>query len=147
MKQSGQLKDKAYWIGRKAELFFIKRSKFVLSPSKAMVNFVESEMKKKMMNVKIIPYPIDESMNKDSSKNEDNESGKVIIIFASRNDPVKGGDLFLRALYQIPDDLKSKISGFCGVDTRAVIPSLDADSIYSVPLALKKEGLSNIIYR
>ncbi len=40
----------------------------------------------------------------------------------------------------ISDDLKRKISGFCGVNNQAVIQSLDADSIYSVPLALKEEG-------
>ncbi|MFI0401927.1 MAG: CTP synthase [Cyanobium sp.] len=39
------------------------------------------------------------------------------------------------------DDLKAKIGGFCGVATRAVIPALDADSIYAVPLALEQEGL------
>ena len=39
------------------------------------------------------------------------------------------------------DDLKAKIGGFCGVPTRAVIPALDADSIYAVPLAMEKEGL------
>ena len=39
------------------------------------------------------------------------------------------------------NDLKNKIGGFCGVNSDAVIASLDADSIYSVPLALKDEGL------
>jgi len=39
------------------------------------------------------------------------------------------------------DDLKAKIGGFCGVPTRAVIPALDADSIYAVPLAMEQEGL------
>ena len=41
----------------------------------------------------------------------------------------------------INETLKSKISGFCGVNNKAVIPALDADSIYSVPLSLKQEGL------
>ena len=40
---------------------------------------------------------------------------------------------------------KNKISGYCGVNTDAVIPALDADSIYSVPLSLKKEGLTYVI--
>jgi CTP synthase len=39
------------------------------------------------------------------------------------------------------DDLKAKIGGFCGVPTRAVIPALDADSIYAVPLLMEQEGL------
>ncbi len=49
--------------------------------------------------------------------------------------------LICRSDRPINNDLKRKISGFCGVNDRAVIPSLDADSIYSVPLALKEEGL------
>ena len=49
--------------------------------------------------------------------------------------------LVCRSDRTINKDLKRKISGFCGVQEQAVIASLDADSIYSVPLALKNEGL------
>ena len=49
--------------------------------------------------------------------------------------------LVCRSDRPINTDLRKKISGFCGVNEQAVIPSLDADSIYSVPLALKEEGL------
>ena len=49
--------------------------------------------------------------------------------------------LVCRSDREISDDLKRKIGGFCGVPTRAVIPSLDADSIYAVPLTLEQEGL------
>ena len=49
--------------------------------------------------------------------------------------------LVCRSDRDISDDLKRKIGGFCGVPTRAVIPSLDADSIYAVPLTLEREGL------
>ena len=49
--------------------------------------------------------------------------------------------LVCRSDKPISDDLKNKISGFCGVQSNAVIASRDADSIYSVPLALKDEGL------
>jgi len=49
--------------------------------------------------------------------------------------------LVCRSDRPINNDLRKKISGFCGVKDQAVIPSLDADSIYSVPLALKEEGL------
>ncbi len=49
--------------------------------------------------------------------------------------------LVCRSDREINENLKHKISGFCGVHPQAVIPSMDADSIYSVPLALKKEGL------
>ncbi len=49
--------------------------------------------------------------------------------------------LVCRSDRPINDELKNKIGGFCGVNSDAVIASLDADSIYSVPLALKDEGL------
>ena len=49
--------------------------------------------------------------------------------------------LVCRSDRPINDALKNKIGGFCGVNSDAVIASLDADSIYSVPLALKDEGL------
>ncbi len=55
--------------------------------------------------------------------------------------------LVCRSDRAITKDLKNKISGFCGVNNNAVIPALDADSIYSVPLALKEEGLCGEILK
>ena len=49
--------------------------------------------------------------------------------------------LVCRSDKEINEALKQKISGFCGVSISSVIEALDADSIYSVPLSLKKEGL------
>ena len=49
--------------------------------------------------------------------------------------------LVCRSDRPISEDLKGKIGGFCGVPKRAVIPALDADSIYAVPITLEQEGL------
>ena len=49
--------------------------------------------------------------------------------------------LVCRSDRRISNELKGKIGGFCGVHNRAVIQSLDADSIYAVPLAMEEEGL------
>ena len=49
--------------------------------------------------------------------------------------------LVRRSDREISEDLKRKIGGFCGVPNRAVIPSLDADTIYAVPLTLEEGGL------
>ncbi|MDC3135302.1 CTP synthase [Prochlorococcus sp. AH-716-J09] len=49
--------------------------------------------------------------------------------------------LVCRSDKSINEGLKKKLSGFCGVNIKSVIEALDADSIYSVPLSLKKEGL------
>lgn len=42
------------------------------------------------------------------------------------------------------EELKRKIAQFCNVKKEAVIESLDADSIYSVPLLMQQEGLDTI---
>ncbi len=49
--------------------------------------------------------------------------------------------LICRSDKAINESLKKKLSGFCGVNINSVIEALDADSIYSVPLSLKEEGL------
>ncbi len=49
--------------------------------------------------------------------------------------------LVCRSDKAINEGLKRKLSGFCGVNLNCVIEALDADSIYSVPLSLKNEGL------
>lgn len=42
-------------------------------------------------------------------------------------------------------DIKEKIALFCDTDYEAVIENLDVESIYQVPLMLKKEGLDDIV--
>ncbi len=49
--------------------------------------------------------------------------------------------LVCRSDKEVNEGLKRKLSGFCGVNLNCVIEALDADSIYSVPLSLKNEGL------
>ena len=44
----------------------------------------------------------------------------------------------------LPDDVKRKLALFCNVELRAVIASLDAESIYEVPLLMKEQGLDMI---
>ena len=51
-------------------------------------------MKVKLKNSNVIPYPID-NFSQNSLPLVLNKNDKVIIFFASRNDPVKGGELFI----------------------------------------------------
>jgi len=44
-------------------------------------------------------------------------------------------------------ETKAKIALFCNVDNEAVIPAIDVESIYEVPICLKKEGLDRLIVR
>ncbi|MEZ4358206.1 MAG: CTP synthase [Eubacteriales bacterium] len=55
--------------------------------------------------------------------------------------------LVCRSQVPITDELKSKIALFCNVSTDCVIQNLDADSIYEVPLMLKKEKLGEMVCR
>src|SRR5688500_3789155 len=53
--------------------------------------------------------------------------------------------LLCRSDRPIPEDMKRKIALFCNVEEEAVIPALDVDFIYQVPLALSREGLDEIL--
>lgn len=49
--------------------------------------------------------------------------------------------LICRCDRELPQDMKRKISLFCNVEESCVIPSVDAEHIYAVPLSLNKERL------
>ena len=53
--------------------------------------------------------------------------------------------ILCRSDHEISDDLKSKISLFCDVEKRAVIPVLTAKTIYEVPIKLQAEGFGDLI--
>src|SRR5512140_182989 len=53
--------------------------------------------------------------------------------------------LLCRSEHPIPDDMKKKIALFCNVEDDAVIPALDVEFIYQVPLAFAREGLDEIL--
>jgi CTP synthase len=53
--------------------------------------------------------------------------------------------LLCRADRPIPLDMRQKIALFCNVEEEAVIPALDVEFIYQVPLALSREGLDEIL--
>ncbi|HUO84883.1 MAG TPA: CTP synthase, partial [Thermoanaerobaculia bacterium] len=53
--------------------------------------------------------------------------------------------LLCRSERSIPEEMKQKIALFCNVEEEAVIPALDVDFIYQVPLALSREGLDRIL--
>jgi len=53
--------------------------------------------------------------------------------------------LVCRSEYPLPSDIRRKIALFCNVDEKAVIQSIDAESIYDVPLLMRKEGLDETV--
>lgn len=50
-----------------------------------------------------------------------------------------------RADYKIPKDMLYKISLFCDVEKRAVIPAVTSDSIYKVPLEFQRYKVAQIV--
>ena len=60
---------------------------------------------------------------------------------------IKPDVLLCRAEHPIPDSERRKIAQFCNVRQEAVIPALDAPSIYAVPLQYHGEGLDTEVLR
>ena len=52
--------------------------------------------------------------------------------------------MFVVQNIQLPKRLKKKIAKFCN-ETNAVIQSIDANSIYKVPMLMRQEGLDKIV--
>ena len=53
--------------------------------------------------------------------------------------------LVCRSEYPLPDEVRKKLALFCNIKQNAVIESLDASSIYDVPLLMQKEKLDHVV--
>ena len=52
-----------------------------------------------------------------------------------------------RSEHPLSEEIKAKIALFCDIDKEAVIPNIDADTIYEVPLIFEQENLARIVCR
>jgi CTP synthase len=52
--------------------------------------------------------------------------------------------LVCRTEHEISDDIKKKLALFCNVKREAVIQSIDASTIYDVPIMMQEEGLDTV---
>lgn len=66
-------------------------------------------------------------------------SVKTLLEHGVQPDVVVG-----RTEHPLSDDIRKKIALFCNVPKEAVIQSIDADSIYDVPLLMQEEGLDEV---
>ncbi|WP_190808297.1 CTP synthase [Flagellimonas sp. S3867] len=57
---------------------------------------------------------------------------------------IKADILVCRTEHEISDDIKKKLALFCNVKQEAVIQSIDASTIYDVPILMRQEGLDNV---
>ena len=55
--------------------------------------------------------------------------------------------LVCRTEYNLNSEIRRKIALFCNVDKESVIESIDASTIYDVPLLMQKEGLDKVVLR
>lgn len=60
---------------------------------------------------------------------------------------VKANVLVCRTEHGISDDIRKKIALFCNVKVESVIQSIDAETIYDVPLLMQKEGLDKAVLK
>ena len=131
-KLSGRKFSISDWLQRQAELYFIKKANIVVAPSKAMSSHVSNEFNGKIKPI-TIPYPLSSQLiqksvngiNKSTTK-----SNKINIIFASRNDPVKGGEIFIETLKVLPQSIKIIIN----VKIFGYKPKIDVSDIEFIDL-------------
>ena len=57
---------------------------------------------------------------------------------------IKADILVCRTEHQISDEIKEKLALFCNVKREAVIQSIDASTIYDVPVLMQEEGLDTV---
>ncbi len=57
---------------------------------------------------------------------------------------IKADILVCRTEHEISDDIKDKLALFCNVRREAVIQSIDASTIYDVPVLMQEEGLDKV---
>jgi CTP synthase len=60
---------------------------------------------------------------------------------------VKANVLVCRTEHPITDEIRGKLALFCNVKQEAVIESIDAETIYDVPLLMQKEGLDKVVLK
>ncbi len=57
---------------------------------------------------------------------------------------IKADILVCRTEHEISDEIKEKLALFCNVKREAVIQSIDASTIYDVPILMQEEGLDTV---
>ncbi len=55
--------------------------------------------------------------------------------------------LVCRTEHELSDDLRKKLALFCNVEQQAVIQSIDAETIYDVPILMYEEGLDKVVMK
>lgn len=83
------------YLERLFSFISMKRASIVIAPSNAMISIVEKEMKQPFNKSCAIPLCVEKSI---ASSKRNTDSKILKFIFASRNDPLKGGDTLIKAI-------------------------------------------------
>ena len=105
LKQAGKKIPLNYKLERFISFISINRASFVIAPSKAMITIVESELGKAFKKTAVIPLCVEKTVSKMIyRKNE-----CIRFVFASRNDPLKGGDTLIKAIELVNIKIKVQV--------------------------------------
>jgi glycosyltransferase involved in cell wall biosynthesis len=87
------------WRQRSLELRVIRRAALVLSPSLALLEIVKAELGSRQLSspAVVLPYPLDPILMK-NDLSQPVEAKTMNVLFAARNDPVKGAHTLLEAV-------------------------------------------------
>ena len=99
-KQCGLKPPLGYYIERLVSFIAMNRAHAILSPSKVMISIVENEKNGRFKNKYVIPLAVEKNIY--LIKKKKNQSVK--FIFASRNDPLKGGETLIKAINLVNDN-------------------------------------------
>jgi len=119
-KQCGLKVQMKYILERRLSFLSLSRAAVVISPSNAMLSIVEKERNKLLPRKKMIPLCVEKNIHTAIKSNE-----KIRFIFASRNDPLKGGDTLYRAIKivnkKIYDKVEFNIIGY-SPNSKSILP-------------------------
>lgn len=98
LRMAGKPVGPSDWRHRRLELFSIDKADWVLSPSAAMLDQVQYEAGKSFRNTTIIPLPLDPDIQGNEIGGSFLSLETSAVLFAARNDPIKGADTLLAAI-------------------------------------------------
>ena len=98
LRMSGKAIGRADWYHRRLELSFIRRARHIISPSQALLDIVTDETEYRLDGATVIPYPLDSRLLATSRRATTSSGGVPTVLFAARNDPLKGAETLLRSV-------------------------------------------------
>ena len=111
-----------------------------------MISIIEKEMGYKLKAKKVIPLPIDPEIQFVPTNNNPNQ--KLIGIYASRLDPLKGGDILMKSILSLDSNVKEKVNfkffGYCP-DQKFELPNVEFSSFIDRYSLLKEIANADFI--